>query len=437
MKREQLIFACCSDLAGKVRGKAFPATELEARLSRGVGWAPTNVQITCFDTIAETPFGSIGDVLLLPDAATRTRIEVDDAETAEEFILCDIRNMDGSAWDFCTRSFLKAALQRLETVAALTLVGAFEQEFQLIDRTARPGEAFSLGGFRTARAFGEALVAALRQARLTPDSFLKEYGANQFELTLAPQAGMAIADHAVIAREVTRAVAAALGRHVTFTPIRDPSSVGNGVHIHLSFRDGRGRPAAYDPSGEHGLSAAAGQFIAGILKYAENIVAMTAPSAVSYLRLTPHRWSAAFNNLALQDREASVRICPISATSDLDAAEQFNFEFRAADAAASPYLQLAILVHAGVQGIEEKLPAPQATKGDLSLLDKAALAARGIVRLPQTLEEALDRFSASDVVRGWGPAGFADLYVKHKQGELAFLRGRDAAAMCRAYEDVY
>jgi glutamine synthetase len=166
-------------------------------------------------------------------------------------------------------------------------------------------------------------------------------------------------------------------------------------------------------------------------------VAITAPSVISYLRLTPHRWSAAFNNLGFRDREATVRICPVSDMSDIEHARQFNFEFRAADAAASPYLQLAALVHAGVQGIEEKLAAPQATEEDLSLLDAGALAARGYVRLPQTLDDALQRFVANPVVTGWFPAGFPEVYVKHKQAEIAFLKDRNPAEICQAYEEVY
>ena len=254
---------------------------------------------------------------------------------------------------------------------------------------------------------------------------------------MGAQRGITIADHAVAVREIVHAVAAALGQQATFTPIRDPAGVGNGVHIHLSFLDEDGQPATYDPDREHGLAKATGQFIAGILKYLDSIVAITAPSVISYLRLTPHRWSAAFNNLGYRDREAAVRICPVSEISDVDRGTQFNFEFRAADAAASPYLQLAAVVHAGVQGIEEGLAAPQATEEDLSLLDAATLSARGHSRLPQTLDEALERFAASAVVTEWFPAGFADTYVKHKEREIAFLEGRDPAELCLAYEEVY
>src|SRR5690606_501088 len=152
----------------------------------------------------------------------------------------------------------------------------------------------------------------LREAGVSPDTFLREFGSGQFEVTIKPQRGVTIADQSLITREMVQALARHSGRKVTFTPLRDPAGVGNGVHIHMSFLDGGGRPATYDPSGRHELSKQAGQFIAGILKYLDSIVAITAPSVVSYLRLTPHRWSAAFNNLGYRDREAAVRICPVS-----------------------------------------------------------------------------------------------------------------------------
>jgi glutamine synthetase len=254
---------------------------------------------------------------------------------------------------------------------------------------------------------------------------------------MGPQEGVRIADHSVFTREIVHAVAHRLGRPVTFTPIRNPASVGNGVHVHLSFIDAAGRPATRSAEGRHELSPVAAQFVAGILKYLRSFLALTAPAQVSYLRLTPHRWSAAFNNLGFRDREAAVRICPVSGLSDLATDAQFHFEFRAADAAASPYLQLAALVHAGCQGIEGGLEVPEATQEDLTLLPPDALAARGLVRLPQSLEDALDCLAADPVVRGWFAPEFVDVYIAHKRGELAGLAGMSQPEVCARYESVY
>ncbi|MGB3146803.1 MAG: hypothetical protein WBA91_03470 [Paracoccaceae bacterium] len=228
-----------------------------------------------------------------------------------------------------------------------------------------------------------------------------------------------------------------MGEEATFVPIRDIASVGNGVHVHFSFVDDDGNPATYDEKGPFGMSGLTGAFAAGVLKYMENIVALTAPSVISYERLTPHRWSAAYNNLGFRDREASLRICPVTAKDPAAIARQYNLEYRAADAAACPHLAMAAIIHAGVQGIEEGLAPPTPTQEDLSLLPHDELAARGYVRLPTSLEAALDRFDGSETATGWFPADFAHVYRAHKLAEIAHLEGMDVSQKCAAYQDTY
>ncbi len=430
-----LIFAATCDIAGKVRGKAFPADQLEKRLKRGVGWVPTNVQITCFDSIADSPFGSLGDLLLVPDPACDVKVAFGE-RAAEHFMLGDIVTLDGAPWDFCTRHILRDALNRLHRLSGAHLFSAFEHEFQL-KGAGMPNEGFGRNAFERQRALLETLMGALNQAGLSPDSVMKEYGPNQFEVVIAPEIGIKSADHAVILRELTRSAATHLGEAATFAPILDVASVGNGVHIHMSFRDDEGAPLTHDEHGPCGMSKLTDAFAAGVLKYMGNILALTAPSVVSYERLTPHRWSAAYNNLGFRDREASLRVCPVTAKDPASIARQFNIEYRAADAAASPYLALAAIVHAGCQGIEDGLTAPAPTEEDLSLLSPAELDARGFTRLPETLEAALDAFATSDTVRGWFPAQFAEVYLAHKQAEIAHLADMDTDAKCAAYADTY
>lgn len=432
-----LVFAATSDLAGRTRGKAFPVSELDKRSKRGIGWTPTNVMITCFDAIAASPFGSLGDLLLIPDAEARVEVDFADSGPVERFILGDVTDLDGRPWDFCTRSILKAALERLRSCGGIRLVSAFEHEFQILEPGNVLPDAYSLRGFTRRRRFGEALMSALAQAGLTPDTFMKEFGPNQYEVTNGPAQDHRSADQAVILRELTRMTAQRCGEQVTFAPILDPASVGNGVHIHMSFLDENGAPATYDENGPFGMSKITGSFIAGVLKYLESIVALTAPSDISYLRLTPNRWSAAYNNLGFRDREASLRICPVTTIDPEKVARQYNFEFRAADATASPHLALAAIIHAGAQGVEDRLQAPGVTQENLAALSEADLAERGYKRLPQSLEEALQRFEQNDVVAGWFPAGFASIYTAHKRGEIAFLGDRAVNERCSLYSQVY
>lgn len=437
MTSEDIVYACTCDFAGKTRGKGFPARDMEKRLMRGIGWAPTNTQITCFDAIAPSPFGALGDRVLIPDPSTRVTLRAPELNLAEDFVLGDLHDTDGKPWGLCPRSILKAALARLERVAGLSLVASFEHEFQFRDGALGQGMGYALQGFRPNRAFAERLVGAMRAAGLEPDTIMKEYGLNQFEVTMDPARGVAAADRAVILRQLVYAVAESCGHTATFTPLQDPAGIGNGVHVHFSLIDATGTPATYDPQGRHRMTAAASAFAAGILAHVDAIMALVAPSVVSYGRLTPHRWSAAFNNLGLQDREATLRICPVSALSDIDIARQFNLEFRAADATASPYLQLAALVHAGCQGIEDGLEAPDVTEEDLAELSPEALAARGLRRLPTSLEQALAILADSEQLRGWFGAEFVTVYHMHKQCELEFATAMSPDEMHRAYATVY
>ncbi|KNG94620.1 glutamine synthetase family protein [Pseudaestuariivita atlantica] len=430
-----LIFAATCDIAGKVRGKAFPADQLERRLKRGVGWVPTNVQINCFDGIGDSPFGSLGDLLLIPDAECEVRLAFDD-DAPEHFMLGDIVTLDGDPWDFCTRHILRQALERLNSLSGAHLFSAFEHEFQL-KGAGLPNEGFGRNAFEPRRAFLGTLMSALKDAGLTPDSIMKEYGPNQFEVVIAPELGITAADAAVILREVTRSTARHMGEEATFAPILDTASVGNGVHIHLSFRDDDGAPLTYDKDGPCGMSALTDAFAAGVLRYMPNILALTAPSVISYERLTPHRWSAAYNNLGFRDREASLRVCPVTAKDPASIAKQFNIEYRAADAAACPHLALAAVVHAGCQGIEDGLRAPDATEDDLSLLSPEDLAARGFTRLPETLDAALDAFTGNETVTGWFPAQFAEVYRTHKASEIAHVADMDVPSRCAAYSETY
>ena len=431
-----LIFAAISDIAGKVRGKAFPVDQLEKRLKRGIGWTPTNVQITCFDRIAESPFGALGDLLLIPDASAEAKAAFAN-DHREHLILCDVTKLNGEPWELCMRSMLKTALKRLHDVAGVHLISAFEHEFQFKSPPVVENQAYGREGFEVQRALCETLMAALQSAGLETDSIMKEYGPNQYEVVVGPSKGIRSADEAVILRELTRSAARAVGEAATFTPIRDVASVGNGVHIHMSFVDDSGTPVTYDEAGNCGMSELTDSFAAGVLKYLPNIIALTAPSVISYERLTPHRWSAAYNNLGFRDREASLRVCPVTAKDTASIAHQFNIEYRAADAAASPYLALAAIVHAGTQGILDELSAGAPTEEDLSLLSPDTLEARGFVRLPETLEAALDAFEADPTVTQWFPEPFAAVYRAHKTAEIAHLAEMDIPQRCAAYEATY
>src|SRR5512132_1089446 len=97
MQREHVVMFCYCDIAGQVRGKGFPASQLGKRLRTGIGWTPTNIMLTAFGPIAESPWGPFGDLLLLPDPATQVDVEFGEDHPREHFFLGDVVHTDGSA----------------------------------------------------------------------------------------------------------------------------------------------------------------------------------------------------------------------------------------------------------------------------------------------------------------------------------------------------
>lgn len=421
---EDLAFCATSDLAGLVRGKGFPLAELASRLRRGVGITHSNILMSVFGPIYDSPFGTAGDLVLLPHPATRAPIPMADGSEAALF-LGNFRTLDDQPWECCPRGFLARSLDALRQETGLVLHAAFEQEFTYTGVEDRPGAAYSLDTLRRQGGFGGALLAALRRAGILPDSFLPEYGPCQFEMTIAPAAGLRAADEAVVARELARAVAARLGHRAVLSPILRPDGIGNGTHIHFSLWDGDGRPATHDPAGRHGLGDAAERFVAGVLHHLPALAAVTAPSMASYYRLRPNRWAPTVADLGVQDRGSSLRICPVYVPAAEGVAQsvarQFNVEYRVADAAASPYLALGALVHAGVDGIRRN-----------RRLDGAPP-----LPLPASLPEALGHLAASAEAREWFTPLFHDVYLRFKRSEVAALAGLSEAEICNRYAAVY
>ena len=316
MLSEELIFAATCDISGHVRGKAFPARDLPTRLLRGLGWTPTNIMISPLGPIWATPFGTVGDLMLLPDPSTEVRVDFADGSAVEHFILGDLRHTDGTAWECCPREFLRRAIAALGE-EGYQLHTAFEQEFVYNGADAFAASPYSLGAFRQQGHFGAMLAGALRAAGLTPETFLAEYGQCQFEVTVAPADALAAADHAIITRELARAAAFRLGHRAIFSPMIDPGGTGNGVHIHMSLRGKDGEPITHEAGRPYNLSSPAVHFFAGILGHLPALCAVTAPSPVSYLRLTPNRWAPTQADIAVQDRAVSLRVCPaFGATGD-------------------------------------------------------------------------------------------------------------------------
>jgi glutamine synthetase len=432
----QLVALVCCDLGAIVRGRSLPASELAASRECGVGWVPANHALTPLGTLAEpNPFGSTGDLRLIPDLDTHARVQAPAAGGALELVLCDIAETDGRVWECCPRSFLRTGVEELRRELGLRVLASFEHELQLVLDTP-PALPFSLEAQRLAEPFASQVVGALHEAGAAPERFMAEYAAHQFEIPVEPAEGVAAADRAVVLREVVREVARQNGERATFTPLLDPAQAGNGAHIHLSLLDEQGSAVLYDPGRPARLSELGGSFAAGVLMHAGALTALCAPSPVSAARLSPHRWSAGAVALAAGNREALLRIPPLVGSNGEQAA-QMRLEYRGADASANPYLALGAIVRAGLDGVRRGLPCPPLLECDPSLLDAEGAALHRVGGLPDSLERALLALGEDETARTWLTPLMYDAYLAVKHAEMEAMDGTELEEACRRYAAIY
>jgi glutamine synthetase len=434
----ELVAFVTTDYLGITRGRSIDRTQWETGAVGNCGWCPANTTITPFDLIAEgSPFGSRGDLRLIPDRNARYRTTPFGAHTPLDLVMSDVVELDGAPWSCCPRSFLKSALADLEREAGLSVTAAFEIEFSALDVDWHHAPAFSLAAMRRADPFGPAVMAALTAAGVVPEVFIPEYGRNQFEITHAPAPALVAADRSVALREIIREIARLMGFRASFAPKTAVAGVGNGVHIHYSLQDRSGQPTTFDASQPGRISKTAGAFTAGVIRHLPALCALTAPSPTSYLRLKPHNWSSSYTWLGERDRESTIRICSTYAAGGKDPAKQFNLEYRAADGCASPHLALGAIIRAGMEGIRAELPAPPIYDGDPTLLSEPELERHGLRRLPTSLAAALQAFEADATASGWFDATFRQAYLATKRMEIKLVEGMDADTQCQRYAEVY
>ncbi|AXI60963.1 glutamine synthetase [Pseudomonas kribbensis] len=428
-----------TDLIGITRGRSFPTDELEHYQAAGCGWVPANSALTPQDIIASTnPWGAYGDLRLIPDLASRVTVGngPDAAAPALDFIHGDIRETDGRPWGACPRTLLSDEIERYRDQLGLQVNAAFEHEFNLHAGFAEH-LAFSLESQRQGAEFGGWLLSALRAGGVEPEMFLPEYGKHQYEITCRPTLGVAAADRAVNVREITREIARQMGLDLSFAPKTAANAVCNGVHLHVSLLDLAGQPMLYDAGTSNGLSTLGQHWAAGVLHYLPALCAFTAPTPVSYERLQPHHWSASYACLGQQNREAALRICPTVSLGNKPVAKQYNLEFRAMDATASPHLAMAALLIAGRLGIEQRLALNAITDEIPDALNDEQREARGIVALPASLAQALDCLRRSEALMAALPAPLLDTYFALKTEELALTEQLSPADLCEHYARLY
>ena len=436
MSDDGITYLLWHDLVGVTRTRGVPTRDLAKRLSAGLGWARAGQALTAFGNIVDNSWGPVDEVRQIPDAQTAFTITGDDETPDFHAIICDSKVDEQTPWTCCGRSFLRSALDVLKVETGLTICASFEHEFSLSGKAFKPAAPFSIAAAQQQNRFLTELETALSAAGVTPYSIEPEYGLGQYEAACAPEVGIKAADACLIARETIRAIARRHGLSASFTPKPSADAVGNGAHIHLSLIDEAGENQTYDPAGPMNLSAVAAHFSAGILEHLDALVAITAPTPVSYFRLGPHHWSAGYRTIGPQNREAALRVTP-GIGDERSKRQGHNLEYRPCDGVASPYLALGALVLAGLDGIRRGLECPAGIAVDPADLPEEERRAAGITALPKSLDEALNALLKDTIARGWFADDLLNIYLALKRWEIGMAANLGAEQTFLRYQSAY
>ncbi len=457
------------DHGGVVRGKATSRSRLAERLGTGIGLTLAMQAMTMLDELQPVEgMGPVGEIRLVPDPGSFVALPYAPSAGA---MVADMVKLDGQPWEACPRSFLKQAVAELAR-DGFALVAAFEPEFTLGRREAAPrrepaaaaepaesavrqdpateseGAAldrlvpidkslcFSSTGFGLAHDYAIELVRALEAQGLVVEQYHPELGHGQQELSIRHAPALRAADNQVWYRETVRGVAWRQGLWASLAPKPIPDQAGNGAHLHASLwdLDDSGAPGArnafYGSGDRHGLSDLAYHFIGGLLAHLPALVALTSGSVNSYRRLVPQSWSSAFTCYGMDNREAAVRIA--SPMWGLDEPST-NLELKPCDSTANPYLALGAYIHAGLDGIRNKLDPGAPTNVDPARLSTSTRRRRAIRRLPESLPAALDALEQDELLMEvLGPLRRA-AYLAVKRGEAAAFAAHGTAYECYHY----
>jgi glutamine synthetase len=423
----ELVAMTFVDNSGITRTKAVPLSRLAAAAAWGVG-ASYSFDFFLFndDLIdGEHSRGATGDLRVHPDLEKLTVLE---AQPGWAWAPADRYDQEGVVHPQDQRSLAKAATRRLAELG-YTAKMAFEVEWILTAENAPDDIASAVHGpgYGYARLsqhsdYLRAVVSALEGQRIEVEQIHPEYAAAQFELTVSASDPVSTADTYVLVRETIRTVSRQHGLRASFTPRFAAEGVGNGGHVHLSIWDG-GTNVYAGGDRRFGMTGVAESFSAGILERLPALLAVGAPSVVSYLRLEPHHWAGVYAAWGLENRETPLRLVIGAAGQRATAA---NLEVKCFDQTANPYLVVAGLLFAGMAGLAEDATLPEPIDVDPGGLSDGERLRRGITRLPASLPDAVAAFEADTALNESFGAPLATTLMDLRKAEVRTFAGATA-----------
>ncbi|MDY6771144.1 MAG: type I glutamate--ammonia ligase [Candidatus Nanohaloarchaea archaeon] len=400
-----------TDVLGVVKNVSIHRSQLEDAFQDGVWFDGSSIE--GFVRIQES------DMRLEPEPETFEVLpwKHDDSDILTARMICDVRDTDGDRFEGDPRQVLRRAVEKADDMGFTFHVGP-EPEFFIFAEdedgaTTRPhdtGGYFDLSPKDMADELRQEISLTLDDMGFDVEASHHEVADGQHEIDFEHADALTTADNVATFRSVVRAIAEKEGLHATFMPKPVEGINGSGMHLNMSLFQEDGN-AFHDPDNEFGLSETARQFMAGVLDHAAAITAVCNPTVNSYKRLVPGYEAPVYQAWSDVNRSALIRV-----PSAHDPAST-RIELRSPDPSANPYLALAVVLQAGLDGIERGLSPPEPVRENIYEFDEAEREERGIDMLPGNLGQALDALEQDQTVLDALGDHVADAFIEAKREE--------------------
>ncbi len=404
-----------TDITGTVKNVSIPAHQVEKAFEEGIWFDGSSIE--GFVRIQES------DMRLEPDPSTFAVLPWrSDGDSASARLICDVVNTDGTPFDGGPRQVLKRVLARADEMGYTVSIGP-EPEFFLFDKdeegnaTTIPhdsGGYFDLAPKDMASDVRRDIIFTLEKMGFEIEASHHEVADGQHEINFKYEDALGAADNIATFRAVVRAVAEQNDIHATFMPKPISEINGSGMHSHISLFDEDGN-AFDDPDDEFNLSETAYKFMGGILNHAEAFTAVTNPTVNSYKRLVPGYEAPVYVAWSDTNRSALIRVPDAAGASS-------RFEIRSPDPSCNPYLALAAVISAGLDGIENDADPGEPVREDIYEFDDAKREEYGITTLPGSLDEAVDALEADEVITQGLGEHVTEKFAEAKRADYADYR---------------
>lgn len=382
-----------TDILGTIKNVEIPVSQLDKALDNKMMFDGSSIE--GFVRIEES------DMYLVPDLSSWVVFPWITGKGKVARLICDVNKADGTPFEGDPRNNLKRILKEMEELGFTSFNLGPEPEFFLfkLDAQGEPtlelndhGGYFDLAPVDLGENCRRDIVLELEEMGFEVEASHHEEAPGQHEIDFKYADALTACDNIQTFKLVVKTIARKHGLHATFMPKPLFGVAGSGMHFNVSLFNGD-ENAFFDEATENKMSETSMQFMAGVLKHVQSFTAITNPTVNSYKRLVPGYEAPCYVAWSGQNRSPLIRIPSSRGLST-------RIEVRSVDPAANPYLAMAVILQAGLDGIKNKLTPPPAVDRNIYVMTEEERNENGIYNLPSSLHSALQELGKSEVIRG-------------------------------------